>query len=178
MSLPMVYISCMEHFVLRSNPEAADLGCAELVMMAVPLIMTAFKTEMRARRPTELSVPQFRMLIYLQRHAGARVSDVAEHLGLALSTTSQLIDGLLKRQYVLRETSTRDRRCATLSLTEQGNAMLVDVRARVHAWMDEKLAVLSPEEREALRVAMPALQAIFRRPSENEECQPRQIVNL
>jgi DNA-binding MarR family transcriptional regulator len=163
----------MEHFALRSNDLTAEPGCAELVMLAVPAIMSAFKREMRARRPEELSVPQFRTLIFLQRHAGATVSDVAGHLGLALSTTSQLIDGLLKRQYMLREVSQRDRRCATLSLTAEGNTMLEDVRARVHAWMDERLASLTPEEREALRVAMPALNAIFRRTTECEGCPPR-----
>ena len=58
--------------------------CARQVLEIVPLVMAAIRTEIRTHRGSELSVPQFRVLIFLNRHAGASLSDIAEHLGLTL----------------------------------------------------------------------------------------------
>ncbi|MHB9023301.1 MAG: MarR family winged helix-turn-helix transcriptional regulator [Armatimonadota bacterium] len=123
--------------------------------------MHAFRAEMRAGRPAELSLSQFRSLIFLRFHAGASVSDVAAHLGLALSTTSQLIDGLLKSEYVTREIATADRRRATLTLTEHGTVILESIRAKAQARMEERMADLTAEERQAVYLAMEALQRVF-----------------
>ncbi|HOF87066.1 MAG TPA: MarR family transcriptional regulator [Armatimonadota bacterium] len=134
--------------------------CAALVVAAVPAVMQAFRLEMRASRPRELSLSQFRTLIHLRFHAGASVSDLAEHLGLALSSTSQLIDALVKDGYVARETAAGDRRRATLALTAHGATMLDAVRARAQARMEERLAALTAAERQAVSVAMQALQRV------------------
>jgi len=155
----------MKPFDKRSNSSNA---CAEAVMTTVPAVMSAFRAEMRARRPAELSVPQFRTLIFLQRHPDTTVSEVAEHLGLALSTTSKLIDGLVKRAYITRVTSTEDRRRAHLALTAHGESALEETRAEARARMAERLSSLTTEEQEAITVAMRALYRVFRGQEEKE----------
>jgi len=156
----------MKQFEERSNFSAA---CAEAVITTAPTVMNALRGEMRARRPAELSVPQFRALIYLQRHFDAMVSEVAEHLGLALSTTSKLVDGLVKREYVKRTISEEDRRRARLIVTVRGEAALESARVETRAWMAKRLSSLTPEEQEAVSVAMRSLYRVFHGDQEERE---------
>lgn len=156
------YTSSMESFDTRSDALSVQ-ECAELIIATVPAVMGSFKAAMRAGRPTELSLPQFRALIRLRRHDGLSVSDIAEHLGLALSTTSQLVDGLVKRGYVTRENAATDRRRMVITLTDGGRAMLETVRAAAQARMAEQVATLSPAERRAVAEAMEALGRIFQK---------------
>lgn len=151
---------------MRSDVTISAENTAELLVSAVPAMMSVIRNDMRARRPTELSVAQFRALIYLKNHPGASLSDIAEHLGLALSTASQLNDGLMKRMYVTRESALEDRRRATLLLTEQGKAMLEAVYDKVRERMSVRLAELSAEERQTLMMAMRLLLRLSRKTSE------------
>lgn len=157
------YTSNMEQFYNRSNSSDSITHCAEMVIDTIPAVMSAFRGEMRARRPSELSIPQFRTLIHLQYHSGASISQIASHLGLALSSTSQLVDGLLKRQYVTREIAEGDRRRAIVKLTEHGNTMLNTVREQAQARMEEHLLLLSEEESQIVTKAMVALARIFQK---------------
>jgi hypothetical protein len=60
--------------------------CAREVMETVPLVMRFIHTEMRSRRAPLLSVPQFRVLMFLSGRPGAPLSSVAEHLGVHCSS--------------------------------------------------------------------------------------------
>ena len=132
-----------------------------LVMETIPLFMHAFRQEMRRNRPADMSVPQFRALMIMHHHAGASLTLVADHLGLALPTASKLIDGLVKRQLVARETSTEDRRRATLCLTAEGETTLESVQGMVRDQLGTLLSTLTEPERAALVTAMQAMQRIF-----------------
>lgn len=154
----------MEPFCARrkSAPPSIE-NCAEQLVSTIPLVMRALRKEMRAHRPEELSIPQFRTMIYLERHVGVSISDVADHHGLALSSTSQLIDGLVKRQYVTREIAEGDRRRAIVSLTAHGKTILASAREQAQARMAERLALLSPEELQTLATVLQAFDRIFAR---------------
>ncbi|HEX2950695.1 MAG TPA: helix-turn-helix domain-containing protein, partial [Armatimonadota bacterium] len=96
----------MKQLASQSNVAISfEEDTATLIMQVIPLVKQVFRKEMRKNRPADLSVPQFRALIFINKHADVSISDVAEHLGLALSTTSKLIDGLMSRQYIKRETA-------------------------------------------------------------------------
>ena len=130
-------------------------------MEVVPLVMRVIRAEMRSRRASGISVPQFRALAYLGRHQGASLSGVAEHLGLTLPTTSRIIDDLVTAALVRRESSTVDRRCVMLTLTEHGRNVLETARAGTQARLAEILHPLSPQARASLAEAMQALLPIF-----------------
>jgi DNA-binding MarR family transcriptional regulator len=57
-----------------------------------------------------LSVPQFRALGFVHRHAGSSLSEVADHIGLTLPAMSRLIDGLVELQLMRRQSQSADRR--------------------------------------------------------------------
>jgi DNA-binding MarR family transcriptional regulator len=117
--------------------------CAREVMETVPLVMRCIRTEMRSRRGPLLSVPQFRVLTFLSRTPGAPLSSVAEHLGVARSTASAIIDRLVRRKLVTRKAHPEERRSVVLTLTPVGAQHLQHVREAACAQMAKVLAGLS-----------------------------------
>jgi DNA-binding MarR family transcriptional regulator len=145
--------------------------CAREVLEVVPLVMRAIRSEMRSHRTPDLTVPQFRALFYLNRNEGASLSELAEHIGLTLPSMSTMIDGLVVRSLVTRQTHASDRRRVTLTLTARGRTTLQSMRDATQAHLAERLAVLPSSERAAVVQAMQALRPIFtpRRQMETEQ---------
>lgn len=134
--------------------------CANEVLEVVPLMMRLIRSQMRSHRTPDLSVPQFRALAFLERHEGASLSDVAGHMGLSLPSMSKLIDGLVTRGLVARQTSFNDRRCLTLALTASGRSTLEVARQGAVSYLKEQVATLSPAERAIIVQAMQILRRV------------------
>lgn len=143
------------------RPATAD-ECASLLMEAAPLAMRSIRAEMRGHRAADLSVPQFRALIYLAHHPGASLSALADHLGLTPPATSRLVDGLVARQAVERAASPADRRRIALTVTASGQAVLEVARCGTQARLAEHLGALSPDELSHLAAALTTLRRVFR----------------
>ena len=135
--------------------------CARQVLETVPLVMRTVRAEMRRHRAADLSVPQFRTLNFLNRQAGASLSEVAEQIGLTLPSVSVLVEGLVERQLVSRTPCATDRRRITLTLTALGQSVLEAAHAATQAALAEKLAALSVEDRVIVAQAMQVLRSIF-----------------
>ncbi len=127
----------------------------------VPKVMRVVRVQMRRHRTADLSVPEFRTLGFLNSHAGASLSDVADHIGLTLPSMSKLIDGLVERKLVTREFDPADRRRVTLALTGRGRAILETAHAASQTYLAEVLAALSPAERTTVAQAMQSLRPLF-----------------
>ena len=139
------------------TPEQA----ARELLDVAPAIVRAIRAEMRSHRLAELSVPQFRTMGYLNRHPGASLSDVAEHIGLTLPTMSKLVDGLVTRRFATRETHSGDRRRVTLALTARGRSTWETARQSAQAHLAKLLAPLPEAERASVVQAMETLRPIF-----------------
>ncbi len=144
---------------------ASAAQCARQVLEAVPLVMRAIRREMRRQRKPGLSVPQFRILVMVNRNQGASLSEVAEHVGLTLPSVSKMVDGLVVRDLLTRATDPGDRRRLTLSLTPAGQTSMQTAYAATQAYLAGRLATLAASEREALMQAMAALVDIFGAPA-------------
>ncbi|WP_119070355.1 MarR family winged helix-turn-helix transcriptional regulator [Aggregatilinea lenta] len=148
--------------LLENETELASLeACAALMMDVVPLVMRTIRTEMRSHRSPDLSVAQFRALLYINRHAGTSLSALAEHLGLSLPSTSKLVDKLLTRALITRESDPVDRRRVTLALTGQGQDTLSVAANAARTRLAQDLAALSPDERATVAGALTLLRAVF-----------------
>jgi MarR family transcriptional regulator for hemolysin len=134
--------------------------CAQEVLEVVPLVMRAIRTEMRCHR-TDLSVPQWRTLAFIRNHEGTSLSALAENIGLTLPSMSKLVDGLVQRQLVTRETAHHDRRQLTLKLTEVGLAEMRAARSATQSFLARQLAMLTESERQTISQAMACLRPIF-----------------
>lgn len=140
---------------------ATPQDCAREILETIPLTMRTIRARMRAAPPLNLSVPQFRTLMFLQRHEGPSLSDVAEHLGLTLPSMSKLVDGLVASGVVVRRPHPGDRRRVTLTLSEGGRSTLQAVREATQAHLASMLATLSADQRAVVVEAMQALQEVF-----------------
>ena len=135
--------------------------CAREVLEVVPLVMGVIRSQFRKYGALELSVPQFRTLLFLSQHRGASLSEVAEYIGLMLPSMSALIDELVKRKFAVRRTSLNDRRRMTLTLTERGQATLSSARGATQMYIAEQLNHLAQVDRATIIKAMQALRPIF-----------------
>jgi|SRR5581483_6975686 DNA-binding MarR family transcriptional regulator len=134
---------------------------AAQVLEVVPLIMRAIRSQMRAHRRADLTVTQFRVLAFIDRHTGASLSDVGDHIGLALPSMSKMIDVLVARKLVARKFDLTDRRRVTLALTARGRAILQGARDETRAVMTQTFATCSAPELQTIAAAMELLRPLF-----------------
>ena len=144
-----------------SPPLTSPDDCARELLEVVPPIMRVIRTEMRRQTAPELSVPQFRVLAYLNRNAGGSLSEVADHIGLTRPAMSVLVDGLVNRKLVTRETDPSDRRRLNLTLTRAGQSLYGAARQHTQARLAARLQTLSPAERGALVGTLEQLRGLF-----------------
>ncbi len=148
-----------------SNQAYSADECAALVAEIVPLVMRTIRSEMRGHRSPDLSVPQFRTLLFLRRQPGASVSQVAGHIGLSLPSVSKMVYRLVARSLVVRHSAPGDRRRICLELTPLGAATLQATTNVTRAHLSERLSALSPDEHAAIVQAMRSLQTVFGEPT-------------
>ncbi len=138
--------------------------CARGVLEVVPAVMRYIRSQMRAHRGAGLSVPQLRSLLFVNRHEGAALGSLAEHLGLTPPSASKLVEELVKRRLLERATSRADRRRLRLGVSPAGKRLLEAVLRETQAGLSAELAALGPEELQSVSRAMLALRACFAAP--------------
>jgi DNA-binding MarR family transcriptional regulator len=134
----------------KADRELDAEACARQILETVPLVMRAIRKEMREATEEQLSVPQFRVLAFLGRHRGASLSTVADHLGVTDATASAMVDRLVKRGLVGRETHPLERRRIELRLTRTGSTLLERARGKARTFLTQTLASASPGDLKAL----------------------------
>ncbi|MCP6763038.1 MAG: MarR family transcriptional regulator [Fischerella sp. CENA71] len=151
------------------NPKSATIGitsdqCATKLMETIPTIMQFFRAEMRRNAsvlPVSLSIPQFRTLAFLDRHPGASVSPLAEHLGVSRPTASNLTDRLVQKNLVSRTEHPQERRHVVLTLTEVGKYHLQQARTMTSAKVAKLLATLPEEQLVSVADGLTVLSRLF-----------------
>ncbi len=131
------------------------------LLEVVPAAMRLIREEMRRSGRAELSVPQFRALGFINRHPGASLTMLGDHIGLTLPSMSKLIDGLVGRGLIVREFDRGDRRRITLRLTSAGSSMLAAAHDSTRAYLAGLLADLTPEERQRVFQALEDLRPLL-----------------
>lgn len=101
---------------------------------------------MRGGVEEKLSVPQFRVLAFLNGTPGAALSDVADFVGVADATASAMVERLVRRDLVVREGNPRERRRVMLRLTPGGSSLLERARAHARRCVAERLTALTSSE--------------------------------
>lgn len=135
--------------------------CAHELMDTAPQIIQTIRSEMRRGRGSDISIPQFRTLAFIERNPDSSLSRLAEHLGLTLPSVSKLVDGLVNQKLIIRQASTADRRRLTLVLTKAGDSIVNTARAGAQVNLTDKLGGLSIAELETIHQAMQLLRPIF-----------------
>jgi DNA-binding MarR family transcriptional regulator len=110
----------MQRLQVSSYGISSAAGCASEILDSVPVVLQFIRAQMRRHSRSDLSVPQFRALVFLDRNPEASLSMLAEFLGLSLPATSRLVDGLVGKHFVTRRIPEGNRRLVALALSANG----------------------------------------------------------
>jgi DNA-binding MarR family transcriptional regulator len=80
----------------------------------------------RALQPFDLKLAQLDLLMNIYRHPGISQHDLARRLLVGRSNVTMLLPAMEARKLVRREGDERDKRVLRLSLTPQGEALLLE----------------------------------------------------
>lgn len=153
--------------ITKNKPTTDDV---ERLLMEVVKSLYARDTQIPGL--LELPVAQLRVLNVLGRGPDERrptMGELAEALGVALSTATQIVERIEKRHLVRREHSDPDdRRVVRLALTDEGRHLMGERRRLRHERLDQAMAQLSGEQAEALAAALAPLAAAARQAAQDE----------
>jgi MarR family transcriptional regulator, organic hydroperoxide resistance regulator len=122
------------------------------------LIQDITETLARCQRPANfaawqqvgLSRAQIGLLFMLSYHGRLQAKQVAEYLGVSKSAVSQLIDPLVEKGLITRQTEVRDRRIVSLKLSNKGAQALKKISRHKYAGFRSRLETLTNNELEQL----------------------------
>lgn len=126
----------------------------------------------------DLSFTQFATLLYLENQAKVNLTEIATVLSRSLPAISRMVDGLVRRGFVVREEDQADRRVKQLRLSDEGRQFIAAMeQARVRA----QLAVmdfLSESEYADVARAMELLAHAAARRAHSEQHEPNTATEL
>jgi DNA-binding MarR family transcriptional regulator len=135
---------------------AVDSELAHDLDRGVRALTSVLRREMRAG----LSLPALYVLVRLRDEGPQRVTDLAAAEQVTQPAMTALVGRLERRGLLTRGPDPDDGRVVRVTITPDGARLLDEVRARRAQRLAERVESLSPEHREALRRAVPALLAL------------------
>ncbi len=151
----------MQQLQIANNVRLSPDVCAQNLLAAIPTVMRFIRQQMRQHRQAELTVPQFRVLVVLSHDEAISLSDLAENLGLSPAAMSRMVDLLVRRGLISRQTRTVDRRGISLSLTRRGRETFRAAQQATRAVLAQNLSTLSPRELARVNSALQTLNRVF-----------------
>lgn len=119
------------------------------------------RRQLRSRRAKGLSVPQFRVLLLVEKGGRAGLSDICNNLGVSMPTASRIVTGLVDKGFLDRQEPVGDRRCRPIRLTTVGQAALKKAWNGAHEAMADVLINLTPVEAKQMTDAMRLLERLI-----------------
>lgn len=148
----------------RSQSDPTEISaqvCAKELVICVPTVMQHLRIISQRERARSLSIQQFRALGVVSHRGGISMTGLAEQLGLAVPSTSRLVEGLVQRGYLDRTPIPSNRRQLNLTMSPAGDEILAHTVEETHRLLAERLAVLSEDERATVIAAMRLLTPLF-----------------
>jgi DNA-binding MarR family transcriptional regulator len=142
--------------------QRSDTGLATALRISVSRLARRLRVERLMPELAEpaLSDTQLAALATLERHGAMSPGDLAEHEKVQPPSMTRVIAALVDWELVTRAPHPTDRRQVILTVTPAGRALVQKVRRRKEAWLAQRLAELSPQERATLREAAPILEKL------------------
>ncbi|WP_127581969.1 MarR family winged helix-turn-helix transcriptional regulator [Paenibacillus koleovorans] len=94
----------------------------------------------------EISLVQSHILYEIDRQHEPSMLQIAETLGIDITTFSRQIQTLSRKKLLRKSPSSSDRRVALLALTEQGEALVQSIDRQVQAYLQRIFNGMKPEE--------------------------------
>jgi DNA-binding MarR family transcriptional regulator len=131
-----------------THPDDQDRRYIGFLITDVGRLMRA-SFDRRVRR-IGLTRAQWQVLNLLHRRPGASQTELAEMLEVERATAGRMVDRLERKNWVERRADAADRRINRLYLTEEAAAIQAEMRRIGEDLLEDALAPLAGDEREAL----------------------------
>ena len=115
----------------------------------------------RSERPDgDLGDAALAVLTHLHKHGPQTLTELSGYDRVSPASMSQTVNRLTSAGYALRSRDPHDRRKVLFSTTPDGDELASATRAQRNAWLDERLAALSDDDRAAIAHATALLREI------------------
>ncbi|MDQ7030791.1 MAG: MarR family transcriptional regulator [Ardenticatenia bacterium] len=132
------------------------------IIEIVPYLSRSLSAVVRDELEEPITISQLRVLAYLRRHPGASLGDLAQWRDVSLPTMSKMVRTLVERGWVYRTTAPHNRRLLVLTLTPTGEALYLDILARLERRVAQMiLRRLSPNRRGHVAEVLECLAEVF-----------------
>jgi DNA-binding MarR family transcriptional regulator len=108
----------------------------------------------------DLSVHHLAVLGTLRRNGPISIGDLAVAEKVQPPSMTRTVNALVERGLIKRTARADDKRIVVVDLTEDAVRVLEQARRRKEAWLNRRLAELTPAERQTLRDAAPILERL------------------
>jgi len=110
----------------------------------------------------DITMPQTKILLILHVHGPRRMSDLANELDITLPAATSLIDRLVEKHYVIRETQPDDRRVVLCHLSDAGEQAIGRIWQSARRRSQELLQAMPVSKLELLAEALQAMHDVAR----------------
>lgn len=104
--------------------KTASVEATQLADLTFKLLANCQEKEARLAEQYGLTQAEFRCLRLFGTHQSSNNKQIAERMNLSPSRLTRIIDGLVKKNYMLREIDSDDRRNMKVTLSLQGNEIV------------------------------------------------------
>lgn len=125
----------------RPAPLAADLRVA---------LMRTVRRIRQERSSDAISSGQYAVLAVLEKEGPKTPRELADHENVQPPSMTRTVNALVDAGLVTRTAHPDDGRQVLVAITEAGAREVRETRRRRDAWLAQRLAALTPEEREVL----------------------------
>ena len=142
--------------VADAGPTPEGYGLVDAVLAASQM-MVAVAARSLDTTASDVTLPQFRVLVMLSVRGAQRPGDVAADLAVEPSTATRMCDRLVRKELVSRRHSSQDRRTVVVELTPAGQELVRTVMHRRRLEFERLAAAVPAEQHEALISALGVL---------------------
>ncbi|HZZ96386.1 MAG TPA: MarR family transcriptional regulator [Jatrophihabitantaceae bacterium] len=129
----------------------------ELAALLRPSLLRLTRLIRNQRVDMSVTLTQLSAMGTLTKRGPMSAGELAACERVQPPSMTKVLANLEERGLVRREVHPTDKRQAIISVTEQGIALLDSERRSRDAWLTQKLAQLTPDERALLRSVVPVL---------------------
>jgi DNA-binding MarR family transcriptional regulator len=144
---------------VKTNPAAPVSGTGDLAARLFVSIGRLTRSVRRQETAT-ISHGEISALITLVRSGPLRLSELAAKEGVTAPSMSRIVTDLTEKGYVRRERVAHDRRASLVIITDAGASVAGEAWLTVAEELRRRVSLLGEAEREAMRNALPALEAL------------------
>lgn len=95
----------------------------------------------------EVTPPQFNALLELDHHGQLTMGELCDHLFLACSTATDLVDRMERNSLIERERDPNDRRVIRLKVKDRGRQIIAEVLAARRKYLAQVMESVGEEEK-------------------------------